>query len=125
MPRIYHQLSVALVIAIPTLACHGPEPTEVQQLRWVENADPVADARLAVSKHDYRFRALLGLGIFIPGTKEIPHQLVEKQFGYTIIEGTSDCLVNEEHQRLVQKAYAYAEAYNLCIIRESKAIKPQ
>ncbi len=36
----------------------GPELKEVEQLRWVEMADPIADAKAAIERKDF---ALLGV----------------------------------------------------------------
>ena len=104
------------------IACHKPESHEVQVMKWLDKADPVKDARQALAKGDHTLRAVCGLGVSIPGTNQNDYERLKEQFGFTAIEGTSDCLVSEEHHRLNAKAYSYAEAYNRYIMKEFKPI---
>jgi len=119
MPLKFPHLAIVAAVAIQTIACHKAVPVEVQQLRWIERANPIADAKEAISKRDFKLRAVCGAGLSIPGVDFKQYELIQNRHGYSILEGTSDVIVSEEHLRLVHQAYIYAETYNRYIIQES------
>ena len=102
------------------LGCHKDAPIEVRELRWLETADPLVDAKAALSRGDHRLRAVWGLAVTIPGTDEKDYDSLVRDYGINQIQGTTDGLVNKEHGRLVEMAYRYAEAYNRYVLRECR-----
>ena len=115
-------LPAAAVLVTLAIGCHKQAPVEVQELRWLETADPIADARTAMAKGDHRLRAVYGLSVSIPGTDRKDFDTFKQIYGINEIEGTTDSLHDEEHGRLVLMAVKYAETYNQHII---SAYKPQ
>jgi len=113
-------------VIIPSVACHrqkeskSPEPQVIQELRWLDGANPVADAKAALAKGDHRLRAVHGLTTIIPGTDRKDFSSLEKKYGINPISGTTDGLLNDEHGGLVLLAAEYAEKYNRYIINEYK-----
>lgn len=104
-------------MTIIALGCHKVDPPEVRELRWIETADPVADAKAALAKGDHRLRAIRGLGITLPGTDSMALERLYRDYGINEIEGTTDSFENAEHHRLNEMAYRYAEVYNRQILQ--------
>ncbi|HJU83161.1 MAG TPA: hypothetical protein VJ600_03035 [Holophagaceae bacterium] len=100
------------MVALSSIGCHQADPIEVRQLRWLEKADPIADAKVALVRGDHRLRAVRGFVVSIPGTDGKDFEFFKQTYGIDEIAGTSDDLVNAEHHRLVGLAYKYAETYN-------------
>lgn len=111
-----------IAMTILALGCHKNTPVEVRELRWLETADPLVDARAALSRGDHRLCAVQGLTITIPGTDEGAFEILKRDYGINEIEGTTDALANEEHRRLAEMAYRYAEAYNRYVLGEYRPI---
>lgn len=97
-----------------------PAAEEVRQLQWLEAADPIADATAALSKRDKRLVGVNGYTGMIPGVEETRKEDYRNRYGLRILEGSSDALVNHEHQRLVELACQYAEKYNTYIVAHAK-----
>jgi hypothetical protein len=97
-----------------------PEPDFVKQLQWVENADPVADAKKAVDRSEFTFLGVYGFTWTIPGIDESKKFELRKKYGLKIIEGTSDAVQGDEHTRLQGLATEYAKKYNLYLLEHIK-----
>jgi hypothetical protein len=97
-----------------------PSPTpdrNVQRPRWLDQADVVADFTCHVRhSHDTRFIAVYGFTTIVPGTDEVDHARLIRQHGIRYIGGTSDAITSPEHERLNNKAQAYAERYNAMLL---------
>jgi hypothetical protein len=94
----------------------GPELKEVEQLRWVEMADPIADAKAAIGRKDFSLLGVRGYTWRIPGIEESKKFEYSEKYGKRLIEGTDDVVLGPEHQRLIQLATKYAESYNLYLL---------
>ena len=90
---------------------------EVEWLRWLEDADAEQVFRSDQGAQRVRFFVVYGYAREMPGVGETEFARCYSGVEVTVIEGTSDALVNEEHRRLNQKARDFAEAYNT-IMRE-------
>lgn len=105
---------LALILAsgvMPALAAESV-PNEIQQLRWLDGADPIADAKAALDRKDFRLVGVNGYTWIMPGVPESLKFEYKKKYGMRILEGTSDNLLNKEHEWLDALAYNYAERYN-------------
>jgi hypothetical protein len=73
-------------------------------LESIEKADPIADVKKAIEKKDFRFAAVRGYSLVVPGieTASITDDKV------WVIEGTSDT----GDSRLNRVAHEYAHRYN-------------
>jgi hypothetical protein len=88
-------------------------------LKWVLNADPVKDARDAIRRDDFRFLAVKGFTISVPGIESHEQQLV-KHYKYRVIEGTSDAVIDLEEREIQNKVIEYAAQYNRAILHHVK-----
>lgn len=57
-------------------------------VRSVDFRDPAADARIAISSHDFRVMATTGLGVSAPGVPDEIFPEYVKRFGLKYIVGT-------------------------------------
>jgi|CXWL01.1.fsa_nt_gi hypothetical protein len=94
----------------------GPELKEVEQLRWVEMADPIVDAKAAIERKDFALLGVRGYTWRIPGVEESKKLEYSEKYGKRLIEGTDDVVLGPEHQRLIQLATKYAEKYNRYVL---------
>ena len=113
-------MPVVAISILTAVGCHTEEHSQVQSLRWVEKADPITDAKKALSNGDHKLRAVYGLTVSIPGTDPKEFDSFKQTYGLHQIEGTTDGLINEEHGRLVRMAISYSETYNRHIINNYK-----
>ncbi|MFC1560644.1 hypothetical protein ACFL3W_01740 [Pseudomonadota bacterium] len=93
----------------------GPIDPYVQQLQWLDAADPQADANQAVKQNDTRLLGLATRSVNIPGIDKKDLLKYEEACGVQLIEGISDVVRSDEHLRLMQKARSYALQYNAII----------
>lgn len=108
----------ALFCALSTSPVYaaGPELNEVEQLRWVEMADPIADAKAAIGRKDFALLGVRGYTWLLPGVEESKKFEYSEKYGKRLIEGTDDVVLGTEHQRLIQLATKYAEKYNRYVL---------
>jgi hypothetical protein len=102
---------ILLVVAFAGLASAQMAPSDpIEQLRWVEHADPKADLQRNVEHGDKRFLVFNG----ISGNMRPGHASDERvaKHGTRLMEGTTDAPLNKEHDRLIRIAIKYAERYN-------------
>jgi outer membrane lipoprotein LolB len=97
-----------------------PESDLVKQLEWVEKADPIGDARKAVDRGEFALLGVNGYTWTIPGIEDSKKFELRKNYGLKIIEGTSDVVQGEEHNRLQGLATEYAKKYNLYLLDHIK-----
>ena len=95
-------------------------PDPVEQLKWLETANPENDAKKAIEEKDFRLRATYGYALEIPGVDQKDWIEYEKTYGVNPIEGTSDTSINKEHMRLSKLARDYATEYNKIILKYKK-----
>jgi hypothetical protein len=103
---------LAVLSGAPLAVAQHLPPDDVQLLRWVETADPVADAKKAAASNDFRLLAVHGYTWTIPGVSEDKKFEYEGKYGLRMIEGTSDVVMGPEHERLIRAATQYAKRYN-------------
>ena len=80
---------------------------EIQKLR---NADPAKDLDRAIKKKDYRFKAIYGYALEVPGISNFEKKY--SQYGLNPLEGTSDHFDNKEILEFNIEAKKYAAKYN-------------
>jgi hypothetical protein len=109
-------LAASLIALLAGCASTG-EPIDpyVQQLQWLDAADPQADANQAVKQNDLRLLGLATRSVNIPGINKENLLKYEERCGVQLIEGISDVVRSDEHLRLMQKARSYALKYNAII----------
>ena len=78
--------------------------------KWLEYADPIAEANLAIAKHNYRLLALTGQTLTIPGVNAAQSKSLQARCGVQVL--TQSNAHSSHHSMLVQ----YAEAYNKHIL---------
>ena len=105
---------LALVIAGCASGSGNVDPY-VQQLQWLDAADPQKDAQQALKKGDFRLLGLATRSVNIPGVTKEETLKYEMKCGVQLIEGISDVVRSDEHLRLMQKARSYALKYNAII----------
>lgn len=96
-------------------ACAEKNP--VEQLRWIEKANPATDAEAALKINDHTLLAVRGYTWVIPGTDESKKLEYKTRYGVRLILGTSDTVISEEHLRLIRLATDYAENYNRYLLK--------
>jgi hypothetical protein len=104
-------LSLFMVGAVVSCSA-APDSASVAKLRWLEHADPIVDAQNALASKDHRLVGVYGYTLSAPGIETSQQRTYQERYGIRPIEGTSDALESEEHERLVRKATEYAERYN-------------
>jgi hypothetical protein len=115
---------VPSVLILGLTGCHHADSIAASQLRWVEAADPVADARAAITQKDFRLKGVYGLTLRVPGVEPDRVEELRRRLGISPIEGTSDAMEGPEQKPLIDMAYKYAEAYNAQILRAAPGITP-
>lgn len=83
-------------------------------LKWLEYADPVADANLAIASQNFTLLAFTNRGLRLPGVNEQEYHLksVREICGVKIIKGTGDSLEPGSDLTRRKKLRAYATKYN-------------
>jgi len=84
------------------------------ELRRIKNASPTDDAYEAIRRNDFRFLAVKGYALTVPGIDDY-HEWFGLKHKYRIIEGTTDTPRDNEDFRLQDRAIEYAKSYNLVI----------
>jgi hypothetical protein len=95
----------------------GGVAAAVDQLRWLDNADPIIDAQNAVKNGDNRLKAVAGYTILVPGVPFKKEDEYREKFGIVVIPGTSDSIESEEDERLNGVAIEYAKRYNMEVMK--------
>jgi len=91
-------------------------PIKQLSLQNIVSANPVTDLRAAIKQGDYRFVGILGYALDVPDVRNF-HEKYEKEYGYKVIEGTSDVI---KYPKLQSIAFKYAEKYNQQLLKEIK-----
>jgi hypothetical protein len=99
-----------------------PERTQVNQseniehhqkldIKWLDYADPKADANLAIEKLDFTLLALASRVTSFPGI-DGDSSILQQQCGYRLLANSSDALRSESELSLRKQLYQYASVYN-------------
>jgi hypothetical protein len=78
--------------------------------------DPAADVALHVHQGDMRPIGINGYTCAYPGATSKVLDELQLKYGLRCLEGTSDAPENVRHSKLIQKASAYATAYNAALV---------
>ena len=108
----------ALLLAFTTLSVCAAvtEPEEVGQLQWVQQANPIVDAKAAVAKKNFVLLGDRGYTWSIPGTDESKKFEYREKYGVKLLEGTGDVILGAEHGHLIKLATEYAKKYNQYVL---------
>lgn len=104
--------SVFLMILVPMFVNGDECAKDIAALKWLESANPKEDAESVLKLNNTKIIGVYGFIVFYPGIDCTEGCEVKNSY---IIEGTSDDLCNEEHDRLNSMAWSYAETFNKII----------
>ena len=114
--RAFAAVAIALTFFVNVPAARAEE-NQIEQLRWIEKANPTTDAEAALKKNDHTLLAVQGYTWVIPGTDESKKFEYKSRYGVRVIQGTSDAVINKEHLRLIRLATEYAANYNRHLLK--------
>jgi hypothetical protein len=84
---------------------------QIADLKWLQYADPRADANLAIQKPDFRLLAFAGRATSFPGIDNESSAL-QQQCGYRLLANSGDALRSENELNFRKQLYQYAATYN-------------
>jgi hypothetical protein len=88
-----------------------------QSLSWLKTvANPEKDLIRSLLKGDTSFVGIQGYSVIVPGVKDYYNRFKSK-YKVKIIPGTGDAFSTNEEMELQDKAIAYAEKYNICLLK--------
>jgi len=107
---------IAIILCVFALLGNGCKRSGkyAAQIEALESADPAADVNRAIAAGDLRFVGVIGVALIVPGAPDWVHVTPQGHVRY--IPNTSDAFESEEHARLQQIAYNYAEKYNRILL---------
>jgi hypothetical protein len=86
---------------------------------WLDGAAPELDAEKALNNDEHRLWGVRGIVTYLPGIDREYYKVAAKRYGYRIIEGTTDGLKSDEHERYNDLAKQYAKKYNIYVQEHS------
>ena len=92
------------MIVMPIFAVGDECTKDIEALKWLETANPVEDAEAALESNNIKIIGVYGFTVFYPGLDCFNGCEATNSY---IIEGTSDDLCNDEHDRLNSLAWLY------------------
>lgn len=100
---------------------HQYEPFK---LKWLDYADPIADANLAIAKNDFTLLAFSNRGIRFPGVKEEDYDLeqVTTECGVKVLKGTGDMLEPGDDLERRKMLREYAKQYNSLVFEACRSV---
>ena len=102
---------IVTILSLFLFSCDDSGNIElVDEMQWLNQADPLEDSESAIARSDYRFIGLYGVGAYVP---VVNIQCLDPEKDVKYIKGTSDLLENYEHSKLNAIAQVYAEYYNM------------
>lgn len=87
-----------------------------KQLNNLLISNPYLDFFKSVKSNDFRFIAVMGYSLYIPGIKYNMYKKFIKKYKYKLIYGTSDCIMSESHNDMNDLSDEYAFIYNKLLI---------
>jgi hypothetical protein len=97
--------------AIQDNRTEGLVPEKIADLKWLNYADPRADANLAIQKQDFTLLAFAGRATSFPGVDSVSSTL-KQQCGYRLLSNSSDTVRSENELNLRKQLFQYAATYN-------------
>ena len=111
-----NKLIISLFLVLSMNGCiTDSSATNDGDLKWLNNANPEADANAALDKNDFRFMGLSLRGTVIPGVEPAKMLQYELKCGVNLIQGVSDAVRSKEQLKMMQSAHDYAAKYNAII----------
>lgn len=108
---------VAIAMVLGILAWQpwlSSEDREWNRRAWeYETANIEAEVERAIQAGDFRFMAVMGIGLLVPGVP--PAEWADGNV--QVIRGTSDAMESSSHRRFVVAAEDYAERYNALMLQ--------
>ena len=89
-------------------ACRGRQDYSEMKLLELDSAQ--SGARIAYSKKDFRFIAVKGFTLQVPGMDNAIR--LEQDYGLKIIPSTGDALCSKDQGVLIENTKTYARIYN-------------
>lgn len=128
MPKHLTKIKLLSVFILPLLtSCQTvSHPTPISQipilkaeLSVLNLPAPANDMKQSLNNGDKRFIGICGYACYPPGLTDEELDWA-KEYGFRIIEGTSDMIEGNEHAALIGKARVYAEQYNRALVQYLK-----
>ena len=95
------------------LSSLSPQEREaVTSLAWLKDADASRDAQQAIERGDKRLLAMASRIPSMPGVPAESASKIKSVCGIRYMEGTTDMVFGDTHQKLLQAARDYAVEYN-------------
>ncbi len=90
----------------------------VVDLKWLDYADPTADANLAIAKQDFQLLAFSQKNLTIPGVnlQEYTFQSLQQQCGVRVVKGSDETQLDAEDGKRHKKLQSYTRVYNKQIL---------
>ncbi len=88
-------------------------------LKWLEYADPLADANLAIAKDNFTLLAFSNRGLRFPGISDKDYDLdtLRVRCGVKVLQGTGDMLEPGQDLARRKKLREYAARYNPLVFK--------
>ncbi|NCP65078.1 MAG: hypothetical protein GW763_15400 [Paraglaciecola sp.] len=97
-------------------------PTELPDMTWLDYADPVADANLAVAKQNFNLLALGNRRLNFPGVELAADELDKMQAdcGVKVMAHSGDQLNSADELPWRKKLFTYVSQYNTVMLAACK-----
>lgn len=116
-----HKILVVALLSLFLFSCDGPDNIKVvDEMSWLNQADPMEDFEKAIARSDFRFIGLYGVGAYVP---VVNIQCLNPEKDINFVKGTSDGLEGYEHAKLNAIAKVYADNYNIRMLTYLKEHK--
>ena len=118
-------LGIMSLVGCQAVANHNSQPitsnaaTLKTTIGGLNIGNPEVDVDKNTGNNDFRFICICGLTCYAPGVEKDDLTLTKK-YGVRCLEGTSDAIESDEHEKLIQTARIYAEAYNMLLLKKLK-----
>ena len=113
MLRLFTALAMFMLISVNARAEEKKSAPKINyriETQNLRNADPVSDLNHAIKNKDYRFKAVYGFALEVPGISDFDKKY--PQYGFNPMEGTSDHFDSKDAVEFDIEAKKYAEKYN-------------
>jgi len=107
-----------LIFLLGLYGCKN-KASDLVDVGWLYEANPLEDFKESVNRDDYRFVGIYGYSITVPGVKL---KCIDVDKDVKLIEGTSDSYSSYEEEKFNAVAKVYADYYNFQLMKylESK-----
>ena len=90
--------------------------------KWLDYADPKADANLAIQNNQLQLLIFSGRGTSFPGLENQQTETLKQTCGQQFLPGSSDVVTSENELDHRKKLYKYAATYNLIVAKACKKV---